>query len=172
VPDSTLVLVGSEQPRITAAFRRRLAAVLATRGIDAEARCRILPVVSRESYLRLVSACDVQLDTLHWSGGNTSLDALACGLPIVTLPGRFMRARQSAAMLQALDLPQLVAADRDDYLRIAVDVAGNRGLRADLARAIAARSGRLFDDAAPLAAWTRFLEAVATGAEPGALRLA
>ena len=27
------------------------------------------------------------LDTLRWSGGNTSLDAIACGLPVVTLPG-------------------------------------------------------------------------------------
>ena len=45
------------------------------------------------------AVCDAMLDTLRWSGGNTSLDALAAGLPIVTLPGRFMRGRQSAGML-------------------------------------------------------------------------
>jgi predicted O-linked N-acetylglucosamine transferase (SPINDLY family) len=28
------------------------------------------------------------LDSVHWSGGNTSIDAIAAGLPIVTLPER------------------------------------------------------------------------------------
>ena len=58
------------------------------------------------------------VDTLHWSGGNTSLDALACALPIVTLPGRFMRGRQSAGMLRLMGIDELVARDADDYVRI------------------------------------------------------
>jgi protein O-GlcNAc transferase len=172
VPAADLVLFEAAQPRITAAFRQRLSAALAARGVDAGTRLRVLPVVPRETYLALTATCDLVLDTLRWSGGNTSLDALASSLPLVTLPGRFMRARQSTAMLRQLDLPQLVAADRDDYLRIAVELASERGLRTDVARAIAARSDRLFDDATALAAWAGFVEAVATGAEPGSLRIA
>ncbi len=58
-------------------------------------------------YLRVNALCDVFLDTLHWSGGNTTLDALAAGLPPVTLPGAYMRGRQSFAMLRMLGLEEL-----------------------------------------------------------------
>ena len=54
----------------------------------------VLPAVPHDDYQRVNLACDAMLDTLHWSGGNTTLDALACGLPVVTLPGAFMITRQ------------------------------------------------------------------------------
>ncbi|MEH2295976.1 hypothetical protein [Nostoc sp.] len=34
---------------------------------------------------------DIYLDTFEWAGGNTTLDAIACHLPIVTCCGEFMR---------------------------------------------------------------------------------
>ena len=79
----------------------------------------MLPQCSHDDYLRINAVCDAMLDTLRWSGGNTSLDALATGLPIVTLPGRFMRGRQSAGMLTLAGLGDQVASDDDDYVRIA-----------------------------------------------------
>jgi len=30
---------------------------------------------------------DIYLGTIEWSGCNTTLEAIACGLPIVTFPG-------------------------------------------------------------------------------------
>jgi CRISPR-associated protein Csy1 len=94
---------------------------------------------------------------LRWSGGNTSLDAVASGLPIVTLPGRFMRGRQSAGMLQLMEMPELVASDEDDYVRKAAAIATDAAYRGELSRAIAARRERIFDDAAPVAALAEFL---------------
>jgi CRISPR-associated protein Csy1 len=44
----------------------------------------MLPQCAHDDYLRINTLCDAMVDTLHWSGGNTSLDALACGLPIVS----------------------------------------------------------------------------------------
>ena len=38
-----------------------------------------------------LASADVILDPLHFSGGNTTFEALAMGTPIVTLPGTFMR---------------------------------------------------------------------------------
>jgi predicted O-linked N-acetylglucosamine transferase (SPINDLY family) len=85
------------------------------------------------------------LDTLHWSGGNTSLDALACGLPIVTLPGAFMRGRQSAGMLGLLGVGELIAGDRADYLRIAARLVTDAGSRREISARIRAAQGRLFE---------------------------
>ncbi len=165
VPDATLVLFAAAHPLVTEAFMRRLSPALEARGMRADQCCRVLPLVPRETYLALTAACDVVLDTLRWSGGNTSLDAFACGLPLVTLPGDLMRGRQSMAMLHRMGLPQLVARDRGDYVRIAVDLGRNPGLRADLSREIAAGFERLVDDDAPLRVLAGFLEAAAGGGD-------
>ena len=88
-----------------------------------------------------ICVCDAMLDTLHWSGGNTSLDALACGLPIVTLPGPFMRGRQSAGMLSLLGVPELIARDRADYVAIATRLIARAGVAARACRAHRRRAG-------------------------------
>jgi predicted O-linked N-acetylglucosamine transferase (SPINDLY family) len=72
-------------------------------------RLQFYPMVSRSRFLELLACADLMLDNLHWSGGNTSLDALRSGLPIATTRSRFMRGRQSAAMLQALGLDAAIA---------------------------------------------------------------
>ncbi|MEO5699100.1 MAG: tetratricopeptide repeat protein, partial [Casimicrobiaceae bacterium] len=117
-PDAMLVLFAGRHPAITDRYMQRLARALHSRGIDARERVRVLPSLPHPEFMRVNRACDAMVDTLHWSGGNTSLDALACGLPIVTLPGAFMRGRQSAAMLRLIDVEELIAPDRDAYLAI------------------------------------------------------
>jgi predicted O-linked N-acetylglucosamine transferase (SPINDLY family) len=104
------------------------------------------------------------LDTLHWSGGNTSLDALAAGLPVVTLPGEFMRGRQSLGMLRLLGLDDLVARDGDDYVRIAVRLGRDAAWRGAVSARIAQRSAALFDRREPVEALEAFLASVACGA--------
>ena len=72
---------------------RRLAARLRARRRRARrARCACCRSAATRTSCASTRVCDAMLDTLHWSGGNTSLDALACGLPIVTLP-RALHAR-------------------------------------------------------------------------------
>jgi predicted O-linked N-acetylglucosamine transferase (SPINDLY family) len=97
------------------------------------------------------------LDTLRWTGGNTSLDALACALPIVTLPGAFMRGRQSAGMLGLMELRELIAVDAADYVRIAVRLVRDRPWREEIVARIRGGRSRLFDDPAPIAALAEFL---------------
>lgn len=85
------------------------------------------------------------LDTLHWSGGNTSLDALAVGSPWVTLPGEFMRGRQSAAMARIAGVEDLVACDRADYLQRALRIAHEADYRRDLQRRMLTGREAIFD---------------------------
>lgn len=156
VPAARLVVFEGRDAGLT----RRFVARLARAGIGAE-RLQVLQQCGHDDFLRINRVCDVMLDTLHWSGGNTSLDALACGLPLVTLPGRFMRGRQSAAMLAMLGLPELVAGDQDDYVRIAAAVATAPAERTRLSARIVDAQGELFDASAPVEAFAqRLLELV------------
>jgi predicted O-linked N-acetylglucosamine transferase (SPINDLY family) len=75
-------------------------------------------------------------------------------------------------MLEALELPQLIARDRADYVRIAAELAAHRSLRDDLGTTITTRAARLFDDEAPLRALANFLVAAAHGDDLGPFLLA
>jgi predicted O-linked N-acetylglucosamine transferase (SPINDLY family) len=94
----------------------------------------------------------VNLDSIGWSGGNTTLEILWFGTPTVTLPGRTMRTRHTAAMLQLLELPQLIARDLDHYVDIAVALGRSPDFRAEMRGLIEARKHRLYDDRAVVAA--------------------
>ena len=106
---------------------------------------------------------DVVLDTPRWSGGNTSLDAFAAGTPVVTLPGRFMRGRQTAGMLALMGLDALVAPAPDDYVRLALDCARDRDRNRGLREAIAERRAALFDRPEPVAAFADALLRIGAG---------
>lgn len=125
-PQGVLVFFQADTPTVTQQFANRLEKSLARRHVPPQARVKFLPRMPRAQFRQVMSLCDVMLDTLHWSGGNTSLDALAVGLPIVTLPGRFMRGRQSMAMLKILGLDELIARDHESYLQTAMTVAEQR----------------------------------------------
>jgi len=140
-----LVLFEGRHSAVGAQFTRRLERVLAEHGLAMRERVRVLPQVGHDDYLRINLVCDAMLDTLHWSGGNTSLDALACGLPIVTLLGAFMRGRQTAGMLRLLGVPELIARNRADYLALAARLVADPSWRRELSQRIRAGEGCLFD---------------------------
>ncbi len=158
VADARLVFFAGRDPRLTQRFIARLARA----GISRE-RLHVVAQCAHDAFLQVNSACDVMLDTLHWSGGNTSLDALACGLPVVTLPGRFMRGRQSAGMLRLMGIDEVVATDEDAYVRIAARIAGDRAYREGIAARIRAAHDALFDLPAPVEAFADRLRGLAGG---------
>jgi CRISPR-associated protein Csy1 len=149
-PKAMMVLFAGRHPAVTDQFMRRLARCFEQHGLPIRERTRVLPQLPHEDYLAVNLACDAMLDTMRWSGGQTSVDALDCGLPVVTLPGSMMRGRQSAGMLSLLGLHELIAADADDYLRIATRLCQDVAWRAGLAETIRERNRMLFDDSAPI----------------------
>jgi predicted O-linked N-acetylglucosamine transferase (SPINDLY family) len=151
-----MVLFAGRHPAITDQFMRRLARCFEQHGLPIRERTRVLPQLPHDDYLAVNLACDAMLDTMRWSGGQTSVDALDCGLPVVTLPGSTMRGRQSAGMLSLLGLHELIAADADDYARIATRLCQDVAWRAGLAASIRERNGVLFDDPAALDALEAF----------------
>ena len=151
-PEAVLVFFQATARAVTEQFARRLQGVLAGRGIPARGQLKFLPRMNGSGFRRALAAADIVLDTVHWSGGNTSLDAFAAATPVVALPGRFMRGRQSAAMLHAMGLAELVARDAAHYVRIAVDAARDRERNAGLRAAIVRERGALFDRPEPVAA--------------------
>ncbi len=145
----------------TRAIMTRLQRGMQRRGIEPRQQIKFLPRMSRGDFLAVLASADVMIDALHWSGGNTALDALACGLPIVTVEGRTMRARQVAAMLRLAGVEELIVRDTQEYVERALQVATDQSYRAELAQRVRVGATRVFDRSEPIAALARQLEAVA-----------
>jgi CRISPR-associated protein Csy1 len=162
-PGGALVFFQATASGVTERFAARLQRSLAAQGVAPGSQLKFLPRMNPRAFRRVLAAADVVVDTTHWSGGNTTLDAIAAGTPVVTVPGRFMRARQTAAMLAMLDLPELVADSPDALVDLAVAVAGDADLNRSLRSRMAERRGALFDQPAPLASFADALLRLGAG---------
>jgi protein O-GlcNAc transferase len=89
-------------------------------GLQVSDFCVFLPRQSSRGYYGLLQCADAFLDTLDFSGGYTTLDAIACNLPIVTMPGEFMRGRQTYGFLTMLGVTDTIAKSEAEYIEIAV----------------------------------------------------
>jgi predicted O-linked N-acetylglucosamine transferase (SPINDLY family)/MoaA/NifB/PqqE/SkfB family radical SAM enzyme len=143
-------------------LRERLAAAFVAAGLDPDRHLIFTPPVPAEEFPALLRAGDVYLDSPRWSGGNTTLEAMAAGLPIVTLPGTMMRGRHSAAILLAAGAEAWIAWSADRYVALAASLA-DPVERARARAAIIAGRASVFNDAAPVPALETFL-AEAVGA--------
>lgn len=159
VPRSQLVFIAHPSPPITQQFRQRLERSFAEQGLDFDGCAIILPRLSEADYLRVNQCCDVFLDSFHWSGGVTTLKAIACGLPIVTCPGELMRSRHSAGILHTLGITETIATTPAEYIEIAIRLAQDSTWRYELRDRIMARHDRLYGNTACV----RDLEAFAIG---------
>ena len=160
-PEGVLLFYQGGGRAVTERFAARLQRAIEARGIAPGGQLKFLPRMNSEAFRRVLAAADVVVDTLHWSGGNTSLDAISAGTPMVTLPGRFMRGRQSAAMLGLMGLDELIATSEEDYVERAVAIARDRDRNRGLRERIVARRGDLFDRPEPVEAFSEALLRVA-----------
>ena len=169
-PDGVLVMFAGQNEGVTQKFIARLSAAFVAQGVAPQGRVKLLPFMTHDDFKRINALCDVMLDTLHWSGGNTSLDALAMGLPIVTLPGEFMRGRQTMGMLTLLGVEELIATSTDDYLAIAGKLATDKSYRHAISQKILANVPRLFNDRAPTRALGALLQSLVLNERDASMR--
>jgi predicted O-linked N-acetylglucosamine transferase (SPINDLY family) len=150
---------------VTEVFRRRLESAFARQGLRAADHCVVLPRLDPNRFVAAMGACDVLLDSIGWSGCNSTLESLVHDLPIVTLRGELMRGRHTSAILEMMGLDDMIALTVDDYVAIALRLGRSAAERAAVGARIAANKQRLYGDRACIAALEDFLDrAVRPGA--------
>jgi predicted O-linked N-acetylglucosamine transferase (SPINDLY family) len=129
VPNARLKLLtnapGQSNERVWQEFEKR--------GVD-RARVSIVDRLPREQYLELHNTVDIGLDPFPYNGAVTSCDALWMGVPVMTLAGATYVARQGVSVLLNLGLADLIAASAQEYVEIAIQLAGDLERLADLRR--------------------------------------
>jgi protein O-GlcNAc transferase len=158
VDDCLFLFIGfAKSPAVTNCSRARLRQTFAEHGLDADRHCVFLPPMSQERFLGTIELSDIMLDSVGWSGGKSTLDALALAPVIVTHAGELMRGRHTMAILTRIGVTETIARTVDEYVGISVQLALNPVRRSALRARMAAGVHRVMSDAAPIRALETFL---------------
>jgi len=116
---------------------RNLQPAARERGVD-PGRLIFAPPTNYANYLARYQIADLFLDNLPFNAGATASDALWAGLPLLTCSGDAFASRMAASLLNAIGLPELVTHSLEDYealaLKLATDAPLLAEIRAKLAR--------------------------------------
>jgi predicted O-linked N-acetylglucosamine transferase (SPINDLY family) len=86
-----------------------------------------------DEFLKTYGRIDVALDPFPYNGGTTTTEALWQGVPVICFRGDRWAARTSASLELAAGLGEFVAADREGYVALAIEMARNSETPARLA---------------------------------------
>ena len=131
---------------ITDDFKKRIDKIFTQFNLNYEDYCTFLKTLVFDDYLIVHQLSDIFLDSFGWSGGVTTLDTIACGLPIVTCPGKMMRSRQSDGMLRMIGVTETIAKTETEYIEIAVRLGLDKEWRQVIRDKMRANKHLLFDD--------------------------
>lgn len=132
---------------------------------DVMSRIWILPEMSPSDFFGLLRVSDVILDPLYYGGGTTTYQAMAYGIPIVTLPTERMVGRITAGLYAKMGLLDTIAWDPDDYVEKALYFAHHPEQRRQLRQGVDARR-ILFADRQIVEEFSQLMENLVAVGEP------
>jgi predicted O-linked N-acetylglucosamine transferase (SPINDLY family) len=146
---------------VTDLFRKRLDKAFAALGLQAADYCVFLPRLDMHRFLAAIGQCDIVLDSIGWSGCNSTFESLHHDLPIVTMTGLLMRGRHTMAILKMMGVEETIAETVDDYVSIAVRLARDLSWRTAIRSKMSENRTRVYRDAPCIAALEDFLDRAA-----------
>jgi protein O-GlcNAc transferase len=149
-----------KSPQLGERFKLRLERSFCRFGLKCSDYVTLLPHLDPPHYRALNHLADVFLDSIGWSGCNSTLEALACDLPIVTMPGTLMRARHTHAILKMMGCGEMEARDLDEYIAIAKTIGTDPDHRRYLSERISQHKQLAYNDKACISGLGRFLRKV------------
>ncbi|NDF12340.1 MAG: hypothetical protein EB060_05970 [Proteobacteria bacterium] len=114
------------------------------------------PFAQGNTFIQTLRASDAIVDAFHFSTATTLPPLFAEGLPIVTLPSRFMRGRVAYLYYKMMDIPELIAKDADDFADIAIKIANDKVFKEKISGKIKAGQGKIFDNPAYIDSLEKF----------------
>jgi predicted O-linked N-acetylglucosamine transferase (SPINDLY family) len=153
-----LVFISANSDLATGQFKSRIRDAFNRYDLQADDYTVFLPRLEPSAYNSLIRLADVFLDSIGWSGCNSTFEAIAHDIPVVTLPGRFMRGRHSFAILTMMGVTETIASSIDEYISLAVRLGEDSVIRQSISDKIAANKHRLYGDRTCITALEDFLE--------------
>ncbi len=160
-PQALIVMVGPVgSGGIAEQLQQRLEPHFQQRGLEMAQHLRLLPRLDYCDFMGLFAIGHHTIDTIDWNGGNSSMQSFSLDCPVVTLPTTYMRGRHTVAMLELMEIPELIARDRDDYIAISSRLLNDQAFYDDVKGRIRERKARLFHDKAVAEAFKEAVDSI------------
>jgi protein O-GlcNAc transferase len=166
VPDAQLVFFRPSVATLSSLLEARITKEFEAAGLNVTDHVRFVRWLNFHEYHCLQRHADVLLDTIGFSGYNTAVQAIECGLPLVTREGRFLRGRLASGVLRRMGLTELIVQTKADYVNLVVRLVTDRHYQARIRHEIQQRGSILFDDPSAMGPFQDFLESVARPGGP------
>jgi len=145
-PKSKFTFISTKNKFIAEKFKERLNKISKDEGLIFKDFFVFYPQTSYQNYLNLIYKSDIVLDSLDWSGLNTSLEAISLDKPIITLPSNFMRGRHTYGVLKILKTDELICSSKKEYIDLAVKLSTDLEFKENIVKKININKKLLFDN--------------------------
>jgi predicted O-linked N-acetylglucosamine transferase (SPINDLY family) len=158
-PDGQIILINGAYPEWTARLRHRFEKTIP----DVLSRVQFVPQQIGPDFINLIAVCDVMLDTIYFCGQNTSHEGFSAGIPIVTLPGEFMRSRHTLGFYRKMGFMDCVANSPAEYVGIAVRLGTDTQYRNEVREKIRCSGHLIWEELQVVREFERFFEGAVNG---------
>ena len=79
-----------------------------------------------EDHLNEYKKIDISLDTFPWNGVTTSFESIWMNVPVIVLEGFNFNSRCGSSINKNLELSNLIAKDKEEYINIAVNLSNDK----------------------------------------------
>ena len=141
-------------------LKKRLKFSIREAGLNFKNNIIFIPQQSRKGYSSLMKNADVLLDTIGFSGMNTAMQAIGCGLPIVTREGKFQRTRHASAILKTLEIDELIAKNEEEYIDLVEKLICDQEFRSNIKLKIKENENYLYRNKKPIRALEDFFQSI------------
>jgi len=159
-PDGVLVLIGDH---LGGSWQKILLERLQKSIPSADERVIFTRRLSGDEYMGLLTLADALLDIPQFSGGNSTLEAFACGAPIVTRPSAYMKGRLTDGFYREMGISGLSASSDQEYVALAVRLANDKEFHQAMSEKISGNAARLFDREDVLREFAEFVRQAVEG---------
>lgn len=141
-------------------IRGRLERLFAQEGLSLNNHAVFLPWLNANRFFGILKRSTVFLDTIGFSGFNTAQQGIECGLPIVTIEGKYMRGMLGSALLRRIGATDTIVESQEDYIecasRLVEDSQFAESVRAKMASGIQA----IYRDQSAMDGFVKFIKSV------------
>ena len=107
-------------------FKENISKEAEKRGLEKNRLIFTEIIKQKEDHLNRLALADIFLDTFPYVSHSTTYDYIDIGLPSVSLKGKSFASRVSASIYSQIDLDELIAINKNEYVNIAVNLATNK----------------------------------------------